>query len=274
MKLLGKISAHFVKNQEKKNAFPDKAQKTLDNSIHAVPWEKNIPPEKRRYYVHEIHGGPGKSGMGSTLLCAYDKEQEFPVAIKTFQDKFLLNLQSVERFKREAEVWIELGKHNNIVGAFWVEINLGRPYVFMEWVVGDESYGADLSKWIWRRGFEPPLMLNFAIQFCRGMGHAERCFKEMGRAFVHRDIKPANIMVLEKENGCLNQGLNWSDQRITLTVFYNYVAPIVVSYGCIYGAKYREVKNGNLGKNHKVFGKIERNLRRCRSLFTTRKNSI
>lgn len=160
----------------------------------AVPWEKDLLPEKRRYDVRYIRGGPGKSGMGIVYL-AYDRESDVPVAIKTFQDKFLGSPRAVENFKKEAEVWVELGKHKNIVRAYYVDIQFGRPYIFLEMVAGDEQYGADLSEWIGRRGFDLPLMLSFAIQFCRGMSHAEQRFKEMGRAFVHRDIKPENIMV-------------------------------------------------------------------------------
>lgn len=30
----------------------------------AVPWEQSFPPEKQRFDVRRICGGPGKSGMG------------------------------------------------------------------------------------------------------------------------------------------------------------------------------------------------------------------
>ncbi|RLG44327.1 MAG: hypothetical protein DRN81_04785 [Thermoproteota archaeon] len=156
----------------------------------AVPWEKDISPEKRRYYVHAIKRG----GMGIVYL-VLDKEEGVFFAIKTFQDKYLKSTKSIEQFKKEAEVWVELGKHKNIVKAFFVETHYGRPYIFMEWVVGDEQYGADLSGWIYYKALDLPLMVNFAIQFCRGMTHAEERFKEIGRVFVHRDIKPSNIMV-------------------------------------------------------------------------------
>jgi len=171
--------------------------KTLRDMVSelAVPWEEDQPPEKRRYYVHDIRGGSGKSGMGIVYLALDKEDDEVPVAIKTFQNKFLESPRAIEQFKIEAEVWVELGKHKNIVRAFYVRTHLGRPYVFMEWIVGNEQYGPDLSGWIKLKGLDLALIVNFAIQFCRGMAHAEKRFKEMGRVFIHRDIKPENIMV-------------------------------------------------------------------------------
>ncbi len=137
----------------------------------AVPWEQELPPKKRRYDVRFIRGGPGKSGMGIVYL-AYDREFDVPFAIKTFQNKFLGNPRTVENFKKEAQVWVELGKHKNIVKASVVQVFLGRPYIFLEMVAGDELYGADLSGWIRGKGLDLSLTVNFAIQFCRGMSHA------------------------------------------------------------------------------------------------------
>jgi len=107
----------------------------------------------------------------------------------------------VDRFKWEAETWVRLEKHYNIVQAKYVLMIEGRPYILLEYIVGDEQCGADLSGWIWGGGLQRndkpdiPLILNFAIQFCHGMIHAQSKFAEMGKPFVHRDIKPQNIMV-------------------------------------------------------------------------------
>jgi len=153
-----------------------------------------------RYKIYDVKGGPGRSGMGSVYIC-YDHESKRAMAIKTLQDRFLQDRASIDRFKWEAEAWVRLEKHYNIVQAWYVDEVGGRPCIFLESIVGDEQYGADLSGWIWGGGLQRdakpdiPLILNFAIQFCQGMMHAEKKFKEMGKPFVHRDVKPQNIMV-------------------------------------------------------------------------------
>jgi tetratricopeptide (TPR) repeat protein/acyl carrier protein len=156
-------------------------------------WQVGFKLENR-YEIRQVLGGPGNSGMGIVYVC-YDHEDRVPVAIKTLQDKFLCNQNMVNRFKWEAEAWVRLEKHFNIVQAFYVKEIEGRPCVEMEYVHGSNLFGNDLGGWIREGGLTFPTTLNFAIQFCRGMIHAETKFNEMGRVFVHRDIKPSNILI-------------------------------------------------------------------------------
>lgn len=149
-----------------------------------------------RYEIYRILGGPGKSGMGIVYACI-DHEDGEPIALKTFQDRFLQDRTVVDRFKQEAEVWISLDKHFNIVQANWFSEIDGRPFISLEYVAGHELYGVDLFGWINRGRLPAPLTINFAIQFCHGMMHAEMKFKEHGRNFVHQDIKPSNILVTQ-----------------------------------------------------------------------------
>jgi len=149
---------------------------------------------KNRYQVYRILGGPGKSGMGIVYIC-YDHEMREAVAVKTFQGQYIGSRSAIERFKREAEAWVSLERHPNIVTAKMVDLIDRIPYIFLEYVVGDDKYGADLNGWIHRGGLNLALALNFDIQFCRGMIHAQRKFNDTGKHFVHRDIKPTNIMV-------------------------------------------------------------------------------
>lgn len=143
-----------------------------------------------RYEIHSVKRG----GMGIVFLC-YDHDFKKPVAVKTFQDRFFSEKHHVDRFIWEAETWIRLGKHKNIVNADYILKISDRPYIFLELVTGHQTYGADLTGWISRGGLELQITLSFAIQFCFGMEHAQAIFKEMAKPFVHRDIKPGNIMV-------------------------------------------------------------------------------
>jgi serine/threonine protein kinase/Flp pilus assembly protein TadD len=186
----------FKKKKPSKNSSEVK-QETPARPQEATSGKWKIGDKiQNRYLIYRILGGPGKSGMGIVYVC-YDLEGRAPVAVKTFQDKFLQDRASIERFKREAETWVRLEKHYNIVQANYVQEIDRRPYIFLEYIVGDEKYGVDLSGWIWKGGLTIPLTLNFAIQFCHGMIHADKKFREMGKTFVHRDVKPSNIMITQ-----------------------------------------------------------------------------
>ena len=143
-----------------------------------------------RYEVHYIR----KGGMGIVYLC-YDQESRKPIVLKTFQDIFLSEKAQIERFMWEAETWVRLEKHLNVVRAYYVEKIEDKPYIFLEYILGEEPFGPELSSWIRGKGLNLSLSLNFAVQFCSGMLHAQKKFEAMNRPFVHRDIKPSNIMV-------------------------------------------------------------------------------
>jgi tetratricopeptide (TPR) repeat protein/tRNA A-37 threonylcarbamoyl transferase component Bud32 len=155
---------------------------------------------KNRYQVLEILGGPGKSGMGIIYVCI-DLMHKITLAVKTFQDQYLENKKAIDRFVWEAEAWVRLERHQNIVPAYYVDKIEDRPYIFLEYIIGDKKYGTGLNGWIYggglRKSGEPDIsqILNFAIQFCYGMMHAQDKFKAMHVPFVHRDIKPQNILV-------------------------------------------------------------------------------
>jgi serine/threonine protein kinase len=80
-----------------------------------------------RYKILEVLGGPGISGMGTVYVCRDQREAGVIVALKTLQERFLSDQAAVDGFKREAEVWIGLGRHHNIVNAMGVALIQRRP---------------------------------------------------------------------------------------------------------------------------------------------------
>ena len=139
-----------------------------------------------RYEIDQILRG----GMGVVYIC-YDHEERVPLALKTFQDSFLQSQDIRDRFIREAETWVGLEKHQNIVRAFFVKNIQSKPYIFLEYIANPEMGGADLGRWI-RHGLEVLQVLNFAVQICDGLDYGH---KKVG--MVHRDIKPGNILVTQ-----------------------------------------------------------------------------
>lgn len=137
------------------------------------------------FLIHDVKGGKGKSGMGIVYI-VLDAGSATPYAAKTFQRWCLETPELVQRFLREAETWIRLEQHPNIVRAHYVGTLQGQPYVFLEYVAG-----SDLRKKL-SGGAALPIRnaLRYAIQFCRGMDYAQKQVPGL----VHRDVKPENCM--------------------------------------------------------------------------------
>jgi tetratricopeptide (TPR) repeat protein len=142
-----------------------------------------------RYQVHQALAG----GMGEVYLCLAVEEM-IPVALKTFQSRFLASAKLRTCFEREAATWVALEKHPNIVGCAFMQTVDNTPFLFLEWVAGEEGYGTDLRDWLDRRGpLEPRRALEFTLDVCRALAHAQK--KVPG--FVHCDIKPENVLVAQ-----------------------------------------------------------------------------
>lgn len=136
------------------------------------------------FTVHDIKGGKGKSGMGLVYI-VLDVSSMTPYAVKTFQKWVLGTPDLIQRFLREAETWVRLEQHHNIVRAYYVASINDQPYIFLEYVAG-----ADLRKKIQAGPMPIKDVLRYSIMFCRGMAHANK--KVPG--LVHRDVKPENCM--------------------------------------------------------------------------------
>jgi serine/threonine protein kinase len=165
------------------------------NHLYITPKKWEIGDKiNNQYQITRILGGPGKSGMGIVYICN-NLETGSTATIKTLQDKYLVHHAFLKRFLWEAEAWVLLDRHENIARLYFISMIEGRPYLFMENIEGSEKYGNDLAGWIQKGGLTHSLVLDYAIQFCHGMMHAEKKFRELGRTFVHRDIKPSNILI-------------------------------------------------------------------------------
>ncbi len=138
---------------------------------------------------YEIRNELGQGGCGVVYEVKSIKNGEI-YALKTFHRELLVNKEARNRFRKEAEVWISLDRHPNIVRAHHVDEFNGRLYIAMELIPPDYEGLSSLKDYIERRPPNLRQSLQWAIQSCFGMEHVIskglRC---------HRDIKPANIMI-------------------------------------------------------------------------------
>jgi tetratricopeptide (TPR) repeat protein len=141
-----------------------------------------------RYQVHQVKMG----GMGEVYLCL-DLEEMVPYALKTFRQRYLTNPKLHAAFENEVATWVAMEKHPNIVRCFYMDILDNQPFMILEWIAGEEGKGADLRGWLRRGPLDLRLALDFAIDICRGLIHAQE--KQPG--IVHRDLKPENILVAQ-----------------------------------------------------------------------------
>ncbi len=146
-----------------------------------------------RYIVKKILFG----GMGivyvvedtSDITEEQSETKNKTYALKTFKDEFIFDSTVCNQFIKEAEIWTKLGKHKNIVQAERLWLKEGQPYLFLEFIDGEE-----LEAMIKRNKLPILTAIDYSLQLCNGMIYA---WTLMG--LIHRDLKPANCFI-NKEN--------------------------------------------------------------------------
>jgi len=133
---------------------------------------------EQRYEIEKT-----RRGYMGIVYIAYDRQHRQQVVLKTFQNKFLWDEDAIARFSAEAELWMRLGSHPNIVRAYDLRTFMGKPHVIAEYV-----HGGPLRALIGHLQLQEAI--DYAIQVCWGMQHAVD-----HAAIMHRDLKPDNIMV-------------------------------------------------------------------------------
>lgn len=144
-----------------------------------------------RYEVRQVHFG----GMGEVYL-TYDHTLNCPFALKTFQDTYLTDQRVKNLFIGEAETWIQLGHHMNVVQAERVKIIDGKPYVVLQCVVNESGKSETLASMISQKELDISLTLRIGLYICLGMVH---CCKKIP-SLVHRDLKPSNILIAHSKH--------------------------------------------------------------------------
>ena len=133
-----------------------------------------------RYRVIRVLQG----GMGKVYI-AYDIALDQTVAIKTLPRQLLADQDTIEMFLSEAQIWILLERHTNIVQAKSSLLVADQPFIIVEYMEG-----GDLTRLLSRGPLDIRTAIMLAMQFCAGADYAYRKLR-----LVHKDIKPANLLL-------------------------------------------------------------------------------
>jgi serine/threonine protein kinase len=149
------------------------------NSTEPLKWR---PGDK--FGNHEVKS-VSFGGMGIVLFLCPPFSSNIAWAAKSFRDEFMQEENVIVSFWNEAQHWLELGRHKNIVYADHVFEIGGKPYIYLEYM-----NGGSLRKLINDRSTSINRIIDIAIQICCGMEYAWNNGK-----LIHRDLKPENILL-------------------------------------------------------------------------------
>ena len=156
------------------------------------------------YEVRPIaEGVPHAEGGVGVVHRVYHREWDMDLAVKSPKPQFFQTEHGKRSYEQEAQTWVELGLHPNIVTCYLVRRIGGIPRLFAEFVPD-----GSLREWIvdgrlYHGGRDVALLriLNIATQFAWGLEHAHR------QTLLHLDVKPANVMMSDETAKVTDFGL-------------------------------------------------------------------
>ncbi len=153
---------------------------TEKRNISETLWAKGQIVDNLYRIEHILHGGMGVIYVIEHLKWGIKLVVKSPIS--GFSEE-----EYKKRFIREAETWVELGKHPNIATAYYVRDLHGIPGIFIEY-----ADGGSLTEYLKKNTVRAlPEILDIAIQFSEGIRYAHK------KGLVHRDIKPDNILLMK-----------------------------------------------------------------------------
>jgi len=176
-----------------KEATPSQHVSALNDPGAAIQpgWEPGEvwPKGKKLMGIYQIEGILGEGGMG-LVYKAMDLATNRPVAIKSLKPCYAQDAEIKALFRREAESWVKVGVHPNIIRAYDV-----HEIEYLPRIIAEYADAGSLDTHLGHGLLPMDRALDIAIQICWGMAYAHD--NAPGRNLVHRDLKPANIFLTQ-----------------------------------------------------------------------------
>ena len=133
-----------------------------------------------------------KGGMGIVYVVR-SRSWNTELAVKSPRQEYFRNEDDRVRFVGEAETWVNLGLHPNIVSCYYVRVLAGVPRIFAEYVSGGSLADWTQRKKLYADGPESALqrILDIGIQTAWGLAYAHE------NQAAHHDMKPGNVMMTD-----------------------------------------------------------------------------
>ena len=143
--------------------------------------------------TYDVRSLLGEGGMGRVYR-VHHRQWDVDLAMKAPLPVVLAG--GVEPFIREAETWVRLELHPNVVTCYYVRPVDGVPCVFIDYVEGGSLAGWIADGRLYAGGERVALarVLDVAIQFAWGLDHAH------AHGLIHQDVKPGNALFCERRD--------------------------------------------------------------------------
>ncbi|GEM_PF-673400 len=140
--------------------------------------------------LYEVAGLLGEGGMGKVYKVRH-RIWDVDLAVKSPKPEIVAGAGGPDIFKQEAQTWVNLGMHPNVVGCHYVRELGGAPRLFAEYVSGGSLHDWIADRRLYEGGPERALerILDVSIQFAEGLRYSHE------QGLVNQDVKPANVLI-------------------------------------------------------------------------------